>query len=229
MLRQWLKQEFGGKESHYEVRASLLAAGDWVDPIWRYIESGALAYATARDIFRHARLGHNDETRTRRLRRSLKSRIAAAHVEDSNGFSGAMRRYLHGVRTQTKAMLGSAIAGLPPDDAKRIEEDFLETLQLVCNDLRDSIRKVRKPNLKPAERVGRVRFDRACEVLSVTFRYGHPIDMAQVKQRKWQRAKELHPDRNRGSREHEQELQAVLDAFDILEQYSKEHSEDTHA
>jgi hypothetical protein len=227
--RHWMREQFGGGSHSYETRACLLAAGDWTDPLWRYLDSGAISQAAARDLYRDAKSRETVEARRRRLLRLLKARFSASVIEEGNGFPVKMKRYLSAVEGLTKGLLDDISGTLEPRAATEIQRDFMETLRLVCADLREEVRKARERHAKPKDRIGKVRFDRACEVLSLSYMYGKPIDMTAVKRRKWQRTKELHPDRNKGSREHELELQAVLDAFDILQQYTDQQSEDTNA
>lgn len=134
----------------------------------------------------------------------------------------AISDYTKRLESLTAELLFRLGSSLDAHESADIYQDFMETLKLQLNELRQNIQRGCRRTLAQEDRVGRVRFMQACEVLGIPGAWGKPIDLKLAKQRKWERARQLHPDRNGGSREHEVELQGVMDAYDILEQYSQQ-------
>ncbi len=134
----------------------------------------------------------------------------------------AIAEYTKRVETLTMELLFRLGSTLDAHESADIYQDFIETLKLQLTELQQSIRRGTRRTMASTDRVGRVRFMQACEVLGIMGLWGKPIDLNAAKSRKWERARALHPDHNNSSRQHEAELQAVMDAYDILEQYSQQ-------
>jgi hypothetical protein len=161
------------------------------------------------------------------LREPILSAEASAEVDvDAVSFDtydsnlSVSRTYKRNVLALTSKYLTHVV----PDKNTRdlIRQGFELSLGQLIEEMRNNVNKVRISDRR-AEREEVVSVDQftwACEVLGLPFAYGDVFDIVRVNRAKMRRARDLHPDRN-PTPEAKTEYQAVLEAFETMQKYSK--------
>lgn len=253
--RAWFVSKFEGTQAEYDHRQSLINAGKEIDPIWRRLNKGMARHTAirlfreARQRFHSVSFSENPpkdlsllssidevlkeydkiefERRTKdgKIHRASKPYSGKPAKNDKDPINNAQKFFQH-VRVLTDEFLKERLKTVDPYFAKELSEEYVDWIREGYNDLRKKVLKHRADAKKErVSKIGRIRFQNACEILAIRGIFGKPIDLMGAKKSKMQRVKQLHPDKNDGSRETEREFQSVVEAYDLLEAYSEQLGE----
>ena len=240
--REWFRNKFGGTAKEYQDRASLINAGSWVEPLWQKLDSG-LAISTAINLMRKARnfaaaSGFSYENGLKKALEEYESLRLICHnssgkeFRKSAPFSKSKSKtgpvdnsgeFFRQVKILTEELLNVKLMGVDSYLAEQTKTEFLDWIKEGYENLKKSIYKQRNDMKKEnMAKIGRTRFAQACEVLGIQSAFGKPINLHKVKKAKFFRVKPLHPDKNSGSHAHQEEYQAVIEAYNLLEEYARQ-------
>lgn len=136
------------------------------------------------------------------------------------------KKFFQSVRTLTDEFLKERLKEVDPYFAKEISEEYVDWIREGYDDLRKKVSKHRADAKKErVGKIGRTRFQNACEILAIRGTFGKPVDLMAAKRCKMQRVKQLHPDKNEGNRETEREFQSVVEAYDLIQEYMEQLGE----
>lgn len=136
------------------------------------------------------------------------------------------KKFLIQLSVLTDSYLKSCVEG-PDDDTqlalRMASEEFVSFVREAAEDFKRRVNAVRSMVRKESRRqkVSREQFRQACEVLNLPYAYGQKIDLRFCKKTMLKRAAPLHPDRNNGSHSARAEYQAVVESYQVLEQYAE--------
>jgi len=242
--RVWLKQTINlDHETSYEERSALYYHRAWSMPLFALIDAKKITQSAATRLVKKTRAYAklHSISPAEALAQSLQNYDGTTKtlspisqdiplVERLSAISNPVQLSIH-FRQQVK-LLGTVfveqlLADVP--DSSHQRKDLLEgfdiSLSQLIDELSVSIHKVKTDarRIKEQNPVTRKVFSWACEVLGLDFKYGQPepIDMKRVSRAKLRRARDLHPDRN-PALEAVDEYQAVIEAYNVLQAYSKE-------
>ena len=244
VIRTWLKRTINLDVEHaYEVRHSLYMHRAWAMPLFEQVDLNKVSLSTAIRLMQKV-------TRYAKLHERERGEVLLQFLQNYNGTPASLSPVAPTVTSVEKLdavsnnvqmsvqfqqqvkMLGAVyiehlLAEVPDGSHHRREllEGFDLSLGQLVEELRDSVNRIKQVarRIKADNRVTRKAFTWACEVLGISFKYEHPeeLDMKRVSRAKLRRARDLHPDRNPAP-EAVDEYQAVLEAYKVLEAYSKE-------
>lgn len=231
--RDWFPHQFGGKPSEYADRSNLLGGGLAVDVLWSKLQNG-MSIRTALYIFRRARnrrrmgegdldvliteeLGrHEDKKGAKPLAPFVRKAKAATPLVNAQD-------YFQRVRVLSEEFADMKLVAIDPYLAEQAKQEFLDWMKEGYESLLTKAIKLRREGKNERlSKIGQTRFVQACEVLGVTAKFGQPIDIQRAKKNKFKRARELHPDSNSGSHASQEEYQAVIEAYEVLEDYTRQ-------
>jgi hypothetical protein len=240
--RSWFQSHFGGTKKEYQDRSVLMNAGPWVEPIWQRIESG-LPVSTALNLIKisknkAASSGSSNEDALKKALEEYDSikytcrnaagkefKRNAPYKEncDKPGSIGDSSEFFRQIRTLTEEFLNVRLVGIDPYLAEQAKTEFVEWIKQGYEDLRKRIMRHRRDAKQEVmAKIGRTRFVQSCEVLGIRATFGKPIDLNKAKKAKFNRVKNLHPDKNDGSHALQEEYQAVIKAYNLLEDYARQ-------
>lgn len=227
--RDWFVKQFGGSPSKYEYRFTIYNLGDWAHQLYDLVDKGAFELHEAKS------LAVKSKELSRRLSKPpvdilqdllkggdptvSKNGHKAEPDEDVTNIKGFQRQ----VSRLASLCVEEALQDMSVEDYHRetLVADFKDSLDLLIRDFGRKISNVKKNTKVTAKKkIGAVKFNWACEVLGLKNKFGDELDMAKAKARKNKRALELHPDRNPGNPHADEELDRVIEAYEILEAYS---------
>lgn len=238
--RDWMVREFGGKPSDYEKRAALYRAGPWAHELFKLVDSGEMTInvaaklcAIARGYIRTGAPPQNAITRVLKEHRGGKSfsrvnaglRNVEKTVSPSAKSQNLTKEFIGAMKSQAEQYVTTMVNGVGVEEVfvERMVRDFVGYVQESCNELKDNINKAKADARKERSiKIGKDRFNYACEVLGLTAKFGKAIDLKEANKLKKLRARELSPDFTGGAFKSEQqknEYHAVLEAYEILETY----------
>ncbi len=135
------------------------------------------------------------------------------------------KEYFRRMKDLTDSFVKSSLVDIEPYLADQLSQEFTGWVREAYDDLRRKVSKHRQEASRtdnPRKRVSRAVFKRACEVLAFQAVFGKSLDLRAAKRRMITRARDLHPDRRDGSTETVAEYRAVVEAYQVLEQYTDE-------
>ena len=242
-MREWFNKELGVGAGYFDNRHALIYAGPWTDVLFDRIDRG-MTISTAASLARQSKsLGrakgiefsaalklvlaeYAKKQKIPKLSNAKEKKETDPTIkkqQDAKTFIARVealaRDYAHDVGTD-----------IEQHDLQKITDDFVGMFREAYNDFRRDLNRARrmtKEYSKPKVKIGRVRFNFACEVLSLKYIFGKPIDLREVKRRKNQRAMELHEDRYQHLPEKQrqrmaEELQQVIEAYEIFDSYNEQ-------
>jgi len=235
--RDWFTETIGGEAGKYEDRSILLNTGELATPLWERVEDGRLKMSMAVALLRKAKefSKKQDMPLNKALDQILLGQEGVATGELNSDsippFNGSLRKntqvFYRYVEAGTKRYVEAQAGDLLTADATRLTKDFVDSVFICCDVLREEIRKKKQQHKSETTiRVGKVRFNQACEVLALSWGFGIVLSKAQLddaKRRMNQRMRSLHPDLTKiDTEEVRKEMTSVRESYDILVQYSKE-------
>lgn len=243
--RDWLKEEFGGTNYDYEIRATLLAAGVNADVLWGRIRQG-MPLRTALRLFREAKKlsVSSNVTLFDALNKQLQDYDSLSAVSVTLDGRVIKRKEIGAkpsskpvefpsniklLKQNVRALIDKYLESFADLDSFRLKEIRKEAIEWIEDGLDTFNRKLYKLKSDDKEeqliKIGKTRFTQAVEILGLSpsqYIFGKPIPLKNAKRSFFKRIGPLHPDKNEGSREKEQEYQAVIDAYRLLEQYAEQ-------
>jgi hypothetical protein len=242
----WFKDNLGVSSGLLEYRVSLtdaIGATGWADPVFERIDNG-MSYTEATGLVRRASkrakyegnltLAQSlklemDELKAKRLtisgtstKKSTSPKVVAAEK------GSAAKKLLANIESLVQEYLDETSESVDPYLIAKCKADFIDTIKIAYADLRSALIYARSDSKDTVlEKVGKKRFEQACQVLGMTkAKFGKPISLTEIKRRKNRRAIELHPDRNQNLPESQQkklehEFSVVIDAYKVLEMYAQ--------
>ena len=241
--RDYLKRILGLSISETEARSRLLNAGPDVQVLWDRVERKELSIRTASDILARARQ-HALQVGIRlseSLPRYIEEYDSRANVRTTP--NGAQVRYdfKHKIRedltkeSQFWVALGNSIVefveskwpAIDPSDLTILTKEFKTDLKIITSHFQSKIQRAveRNSSTKKAAPVAvdRKSLIRACITLHMDPpKDGAPVDMVKVSKQKRVLARTYHPDTTGGDEVLNEKYLAVMEAFDVLEAYSKQ-------
>jgi len=244
-----LRRLLGGTVGDYDVRRQLYTFGKAADPMWDRLQTD-LTLGCVRTLSYQAKalakkqnltlseavlraLADYDEkpTSTTRKRNDGKvvknqggSHTRAAVKPDPVDVKAADAavQFRREVRALSERFVAQRLADADEYLRDKATTDFAQWIEQGVTDLFATIRKhAMNTRREKLVKIGRVRFQQACEILGVKGEFGKKIDLMLVKRRHHERSKQLHPDSAQGDA-HRSEFQAVQEARDILEDYMRQ-------
>lgn len=234
--RDWFTTRFGGQTSTYDNRFTIYKAGQWAHILFDHVERGIMSLGKAKTIVGLAK------------KLTLKKKIPPAEAlalvladnaqdtdDDEDGIDieeqqsldpvpvGTLKSFHRHVSHLAAAHLEETFSGMNVAEYHRqtLIEDFNDSLDLLIREFGQKINKVKGDTRTASRRtVGAVKFNWACQVLGLKYRFDEDeVDLEVAKRRKNRRALELHPDRNPNNPKAAEELDRVIEAYEILETY----------
>lgn len=231
--REWFVRQFGGRPSTYDNRFTIYKAGSWAHRLFDLVDQETLSLGAAKDLVSEAKI-----IAKRKQISPADALLVALEAGDSSSplpqpgvhqalppmSTGSLRDFHRAVTTLAEAHLGESLADISVDHYHKqtLIDDFRDSLDILIREFGRKISQVKGDTRLASKRnVGAVRFNWACEVLGLRYEWGvNKVDMRMVKARKNKRVLDLHPDRNPDNPAARKELERVLEAYDILEQYT---------
>ncbi len=254
--RDWLHNTFGGQIYEYEARGVLWNGLPGSEPFWERIEKG-MTIGTAMRLYRASKkeaaiknvtvpeaankiLAEYDEkghlTVTADGKQIRKVAPYKKHYEEKLISSVDM------TPTDTKefkkfldVILGKYASAQAPSGDPFLVKDATEELIHWVHDGVDAfnrrISKIKSDEKEEqAAKIGRSRFFDAIDILALKrtdFTFGRPIPLRIAKRAHIQRARQLHPDANKGSDATVREYHAVNEAYKLLEEHANQFGDTT--
>lgn len=229
--REWFASRFGGMTSSYDNRFTIYKAGAWAHSLFDFVEQGVMSLGKAKSIVGRAKqiTSRKKIPPSEALVIALSENTPTSEDEEVEQQSldpvpvGTLKSFHRHVSHLAAAHTEEALSGMNVTDYHRqtLIEDFMLSLDLLIREFGRKINQVKGDTRTASKRaVGAVQFNWACEVLGLKYRFDDSeVDMEAVKRRKNKRALELHPDRNPNNPKAAQELDRVIEAYEILEAY----------
>ncbi len=231
--RDWFVKHFGGQTSTYDNRFTIYKAGSWAHSLLDLVDKGTISLGVAKNLVGEAKrvAKRRQVSPAEALQFVLENEGSETHEEDDDEPSpplsapiGTMRSFHRTVTVLAEGHLEEALSSVVVNEyyKRTLIDDFRDSLDLLIREFGRRINQVKHDTKLSSKRaVGAVRFNWACEVLGLKYEWGEDnIDMVAVKARKNKRTLELHPDRNKSNPQAGRELERVLEAYEILEQYT---------
>jgi len=236
--RSWFTKTFGDIPNNYEIRSTLFGYNEVALPLWDRINKGMSLYK-AIDLIRKAK---SNAAKEGRLTSVEDVQLVCSEYDEENKPKIKPDKKKPSQHSDVAPALGkqlkidiSILVGEYVKSFSNIEEyelkEFKNELTEWINDGIDSLnikigRKNRAAKIENLHlRIGRTSFVNALDILALRhseFVFGKPINLNKVKKAKFARVKQLHPDSNGGSEKTRPELDNVINAYLILEQYSEQ-------
>ena len=226
--RDWFVKRYGGQSSTYDNRFTIYKAGTWAHGLFDLIERDILSLGVAKNLVGEAK--RLSKRRQISPAEALKAVLEKDDTVDQEkdpvpiaAPTGSLRSFHRTVTLLAEQHIEEAFSDLQVNDYFKhtLLEDFRDSLDLLIRELGQKINRVKGDTKLAAKRtVGAVRFEWACEVLGLKYKWGDSVDLAVARQRKRKRSLELHPDRNPGNKSAAEELERVLQAYEVLETYT---------
>lgn len=224
--RKWFKDQFGGTSSEYEDRFIIHNLGSTAELIWDNLNKN-FTLASAVETIRIAKRNNTDivkalEERANKLAPKFKAiKNSTEKVKSSKEFSRQIKLIAENFAEQQ-------LKGTDPYFAKKIIDAFMEWVDSGVKDLFAEAQKLRKDTKQEnLSRIGRTRFNQACEVFGIIAKFGDILDRKDIRSRAHKRAGPLHPDKTGGNEAKTREYHAVIEARQVLEDYMDQIEEGT--
>lgn len=243
--RDWFFKRYGGSVSNYEHRATIYNAGPWAHNLFDKVDSGilklsfaAIAVRRAKQIGRQYLITYDaalpqalDELIQSGIKSVKESRpkvpIETALEIFDQGNTANSKVFYRKVMTLAASFIEVSFKDRYVDEyyKQRLVDDFNDSLELLIQEFRKKINQTKRDTIDDGiKEVGAAKFAWACEVLGLAYEFGAPVDMRLAKKRKQKRALELHPDRNQNNPKAGEELDNVMEAYAVLENYSNKNN-----
>jgi len=135
-------------------------------------------------------------------------------------------QFLKRMKELSKEYIENVGQAIPEHRREPLANEMYELIKLSLEDIVREVNRHKRyeKEEKNARRVGKVSLRAACDVLGLNLQWGKKFDLNLARKRKNERMKELHPDLNGGNHQYQDELNNVLDAYSIIEQYHQQVS-----
>ena len=248
--RDWFRARFIGifedALSTYEARAFMYNAGAWAHTLFELIDQNQIALKLAstpvskaskliRDacvepttaLGRVMNVSGMETTAKRKPARAKKCKKEDTVVFDGSANGNSRKLNLH-IRDLASVFLEATFKDVYIDKyhVDRLKVDFNDSVDLLLEDFGKKVTKVKSGTRDDGmNEISRTDFRWACEVFGTTYEWGGHVNMRSIKKRKNQRVLDLHPDRNQSNTAAaEAEMKSVLDAFELLENYTSKNN-----
>lgn len=218
--RNWFKDQFGGTTSEYEDRLVVYNLGSVANLIWDKLDKH-FTLANAIDAIRFARRNNIDiakalEERANKLLVAPKFKA----IKNSTDKVKSSKEFSKQIKLLAENFAQQQLKGTDPYFAKKITDSFIEWVDSGVKDLFAEAQKLRKDTRREnLSRIGRTRFNQACEVFGIVAKFGDTLNRKDIRSRFHKRAGPLHPDKTGGNEAKTREYHAVVEARDVLEDY----------
>lgn len=241
--RDWLFEQLGGTKYDYEIRATLFAAGKNAEKLWLKINDG-MPGGTAVRLFRKAKKVSasekipldkavdkviDDYDSLSEMSVSIDGRVlkkAAPYARQAA--SNDLPEDIKQVKKYIAAIINNYISkqNLDPFMLNNAGNELISWVDEGLNIFNKKINKLRSDE-KDSKllKIGKTRFVQAVEILGLKpseYLFGKSINMKAAKRSYFSRVRLLHPDITGGSKEKDTEYMAVIEAYNVLEQYANQ-------
>lgn len=250
--RDWFPHKFGGKPSEYADRCNLLGGGIAVDVLWGKLQNGMSIRSALHVFRRAKnRRGMGEGELDVLIEEELKSYEGKKYIKPEVPFAKRAKAatplvspqdYFQRIKALSEEFADMKLIDVDPYLADQAKQELLDWIKEGYESLLYTAGKLRKEGKNERlGKIGKTRFVQACEVLGITtglsklkkikgelvtvshpIKFGELIDLQMAKRNKFKRARELHPDSNAGSHASQEEYQAVIEAYEVLEDYMRQ-------
>jgi hypothetical protein len=236
--RIWFRETFGNSSYVYEIRW-FIYRHKWAHPLFDEVDSERMTLRQALSVFRRVNFlvrRHNagpakvlksvmeqyDGTTESINRATMEGAVSIDTSDSRDPVNQLARVFRKNVQHAAEIYVTKALKkmSVEQEEQEKLIEDFVINVDEVVSELMASVHQQRR-NAKEEGlvRIGRRRFTWACEVLGIQTTFGGEVDLKLVGRMVRQRARDLHPDRNKNPQAKE-EYDNVNRAKEILMQYS---------
>lgn len=155
-----------------------------------------------------------------------KPKVAADEFADSKNFDPDVKnskRFRSYLRTLTKNFVYARLEGVDESIRSEVTRDFEYDIRVAYEDLLRRIYKLRKEfQFDVADMISNDDVRQACECLDVPVPSpGDPVDVLVARPRFKKLAGQFHPDRHKGDDRFVRQYNAVVEAWDIIQEYNR--------